>query len=169
MASSFESVIRRIEWLEKRQAETDRRLAKLADALAQLALDLADARNRTGANRLVILFPDDAVDVATYTEAVPYDVGPPEVPYVPPRLVAASGTGRIWQTYDATAGELRAREYVRRWDPEAEPPAPVDDDATVAYWNINPDESIPVGTLYVICMEQGGMLIAASWHCLPAA
>jgi hypothetical protein len=165
VAVGLEGIVRRIEWLEKQIAAVLRAIAELRDAVAAALLKIGEARDQAGQFRMVILRPDATVLAATFAEAVPYDAGPPEVDYVPPRLVPETGTGRIWQTFDPATGELRAAEYVSRYVPESDPPEYSLEDATVEFDNINPTESIPGTAKYVICMMQGGRLIAVTWDC----
>lgn len=165
MAFGLETIVRRLEWLEKQVLRLARAIEALKDAAAADRLATGEARRRAEENRLVILRPDGALAAATFHAAVPYSAGPPEVDYVPPRIVPTTGTGRVWQTFSETTGELRAGEFVRRYVPASDPPEYSDEDAEVEYDNINSREGIPATARYVICMRQGGRLIAVSWDC----
>jgi hypothetical protein len=170
MSFDLTGVVRRIEWLEKRQARLERDLQSLADAFGALSLALDEARRLSGnASELVIVKPDGAIGMASYSAAIPDNPGTTGAnEYVPPRLVPATGTGRVWALFDADTGELRLREYVRRWVPDEEHPDGGTyelEDAQVWIDNFNDDEGIPATAKYVVCRRHGGRYQALIWHC----
>lgn len=160
MPLGLESIVLRIMRLEK----IVRRLRAAIDE----AEDKAD-RDRGNRDRpsrigeIVIVRPLEAIGTASFTEAV---TGPP---YQAARLVPATGDCIVWQDYPAgSPGEMRALRYVRRWDPEAEPPAYVDEDAIVEVDNFNRRESIPSAADYIVCVRRpDGRLKALVWDCGP--
>ena len=168
MPLGIEDIVLRVMRLEKWLRKFGDRLADLADQVGQLRLRDPDRDGRDRVGEIVIVRPLEAIGVASFTEAIPADPEAiPPVPYTPARIVPATGNAIVWQDWGAGTGELRARRYVRRWDPEPEPDGTYSVvDAIVVVDNINDDEGIPATARYVICVRRpSGRLIAVSWHC----
>jgi hypothetical protein len=160
MAFGIDTIIARIEWLERHLRGLFRALEDLRDQVGAIRMrepGRDDDRNREG--EIVIVRPTETIGMASFTEAV---TGPP---YQEARIVPDSGQARVW--YSPTLGDFRARDTVRRWDPDPLPGAFIDVDARVTIYNINPSQEIPSTARYVVCVRWQGLWVAATWECDP--
>jgi hypothetical protein len=161
MAFGLDTIIARIEWLEKHLRRLADRIADAEDKAEQDRMREPRPPDRTG--EIVIVRPLGAIGMASFTEAV---TGPP---YQAARLVPATGDAVIWQDWSESTGEMRAFRYVTRWDPDPEPDGTFsNEDAIVTVDNFNRRESIPATADYIVCVRRGnGRLKALLWDCGP--
>ena len=169
MPLGIEDAVLRIMRLEKWLRRLSEKLADLAGQVGEVRLGVTTFGDPRGfrVGEIVIVRPLAAIGMATFTEEVPYDAGPPEVPYAAARLVPATGNAIIWQDVDDDTGEMRAFRYVTRWDPDPAPDGtytPVE--AIVEVDNFNRREGIPADADYIVCVRRrNGRLKALVWDC----